>query len=147
MGLPAATITNQVVQRDNHVEFISTLANIASTLDKIALESEKLDRLKNSYDESKQKINTAKVYLKKSKKTKIRDKKVIFYCICGEGMGHAIRSSVIIDRIKDKYDVYIFSSDRAYKYLNEKCDIVYGVRSARKTDTFLKSLLRNLSIK
>ena len=39
-------------------------------LDKIALESEKLDRLKNSYDESKQKINTAKVYLKKAKKTK-----------------------------------------------------------------------------
>ena len=73
---------------------------------------EKLDRLKNSYDESKQKINTAKVYLKKAKKTKIRDKKVIFYCICGEGMGHAIRSSVIIDRIKDKYDVYIFSSNR-----------------------------------
>ena len=107
-------------------------------LDKIALESEKLDRLKNSYDESKQKINTAKVYLKKAKKTKIRDKKVIFYCICREGMGHAIRSSVIIDRIKDKYDVYIFSSDRAYKYLNEKCDIVYGVRSARKTDTFFK---------
>ena len=70
LGLPAATITNQVVQRDNHVEFISTLANIASTLDKIALESEKLDRLKNSYDESKQKINTAKVYLKKAKKTK-----------------------------------------------------------------------------
>ena len=24
------------------------------------------------------------------------------------------------------------------KYLNEKCDIVYGVRSARKTDTFFK---------
>ena len=94
-------------------------------LDKIALESEKLDQLKNSYDESKQKINTAKVYLKKVKKTKIRDKKVIFYCICGEGMGHAIRSSVIIDRIKDKYDVYIFSSDRAYKYLNEKFDNVY----------------------
>lgn len=96
-------------------------------LDKIALESEKLDQLKNSYDESKQKINTAKVYLKKVKKTKIRDKKVIFYCICGEGMGHAIRSSVIIDRIKDKYDVYIFSSDRAYKYLNEKFDNVYKI--------------------
>ena len=38
LGLPAATITNQVVQRDNHVEFISVLANIASTLDKIGLE-------------------------------------------------------------------------------------------------------------
>lgn len=126
-------------------------------LDKIALESEKLDQLKNSYDESKQKINTAKVYLKKVKKTKIRDKKVIFYCICGEGMGHAIRSSVIIDRIKDKYDVYIFSSDRAYKYLNEKFDNVYKIggfntvyinNKASNTKTLINALKRNpLNIK
>lgn len=126
-------------------------------LDKIALESEKLDQLKNSYDESKQKINTAKVYLKKVKKTKIRDKKVIFYCICGEGMGHAIRSSVIIDRIKDKYDVYIFSSDRAYKYLNEKFDNVYKLggfntvyinNKVSNTKTLINALKRNpLNIK
>jgi adenylosuccinate lyase len=44
LGLPAATITNQVVQRDNHVEFIGVLANIASTLDKIALEIRSLQR-------------------------------------------------------------------------------------------------------
>ena len=126
-------------------------------LDKIALESEKLDQLKNSYDESKQKINTAKVYLKKVKKTKIRDKKVIFYCICGEGMGHAIRSSVIIDRIKDKYDVYIFSSDRAYKYLNEKFDNIYKIggfntvyinNKVNNTKTLINALKRNpLNIK
>lgn len=126
-------------------------------LDKIALESEKLDQLKNSYDKSKQKINTAKVYLKKVKKTKIRDKKVIFYCICGEGMGHAIRSSVIIDRIKDKYDVYIFSSDRAYKYLNEKFDNVYKIggfntvyinNKVNNTKTLINALKRNpLNIK
>lgn len=126
-------------------------------LDKIALESEKLDQLKNSYDESKQKINTAKVYLKKVKKTKIRDKKVIFYCICGEGMGHAIRSSVIIDRIKDKYDVYIFSSDRTYKYLNEKFDNVYKIggfntvyinNKVSNTKTLINALKRNpLNIK
>lgn len=126
-------------------------------LDKIALESEKLDQLKNSYDESKQKINTAKVYLKKVKKTKIRDKKVIFYCICGEGMGHAIRSSVIIDHIKDKYDVYIFSSDRAYKYLNEKFDNVYKIggfntvyinNKVNNTKTLINALKRNpLNIK
>ncbi len=44
LGLPAATITNQVVQRDNHVEFICVLANIASTLDKIGLEIRSLQR-------------------------------------------------------------------------------------------------------
>ena len=44
LDLPPAKITNQVVQRDNHVEFMSTLANIASTLDKIALEIRSLQR-------------------------------------------------------------------------------------------------------
>ena len=44
LDLPPAKITNQVLQRDNHVEFISTLANIASTLDKIALEIRSLQR-------------------------------------------------------------------------------------------------------
>lgn len=44
LDLPPATITNQVVQRDNHVEFIMALANLASTLDKIALEIRNLQR-------------------------------------------------------------------------------------------------------
>ena len=44
LELPAATITNQVVQRDNHVEFIMVLANLASTLDKIGLEIRSLQR-------------------------------------------------------------------------------------------------------
>ena len=44
LGLPSAKITNQVVQRDNHIEFISVLANIASSLDKIAIEIRSLQR-------------------------------------------------------------------------------------------------------
>lgn len=44
LELPAASITNQIVQRDNHVEFIMALANVASTLDKIALEIRNLQR-------------------------------------------------------------------------------------------------------
>ena len=44
LGLPPASITNQVVQRDNHIEFISTLANIATTLEKIGLEIRSLQR-------------------------------------------------------------------------------------------------------
>jgi uncharacterized protein (TIGR00661 family) len=42
-------------------------------------------------------------------------------------MGHAIRSAVIIDRIKKRYDVYIFSHDRAYEYLKSKFDHVYRI--------------------
>ena len=86
--------------------------------------TERLNRIKKSYDESIQKINSerSKFRIKKN-----RQKKVVFYCVCGEGMGHAIRSGVIIDRIKDKYDVYIFSSERAYQYLNSKFDNVYEI--------------------
>lgn len=121
-------------------------------LDKIALESEKLSQLKNSYEESLQKINSAKTYFKNSKKSNKRDKKIIFYCICGEGMGHAIRSSVIIDRIKEKYDIYIFSSDRAYNYLNEKFDNVYKIggfntvyinNKVNNTKTLINAIKRN----
>jgi len=55
------------------------------------------------------------------------ERKRIFYSICGEGMGHAIRSSVILKYLCEKYDVYIFSSDRAYKFLSEKFDNVYEI--------------------
>ena len=44
LNLPPATITNQVVQRDNHAEFMMVMANIATTLDKIAIEVRNLQR-------------------------------------------------------------------------------------------------------
>lgn len=44
LDLPPAKITNQVVQRDNHAEFMMVMANIATTLDKIALEIRNLQR-------------------------------------------------------------------------------------------------------
>jgi adenylosuccinate lyase len=44
LGLKAADISNQVVQRDIHAEFISLLAIAASSLDKIATEIRELQR-------------------------------------------------------------------------------------------------------
>jgi len=44
LGLKAADISNQVVQRDIHAEFISLLAIIACSLDKIATEIRELQR-------------------------------------------------------------------------------------------------------
>lgn len=93
-------------------------------LERLNKATETVNELKGSYDNSVQKINAARTRFKIRKK---REKKVVFYCVCGEGMGHAIRSGVIIDRIKEKYDVYIFSSDRAYEYLNSKFDNVYEI--------------------
>lgn len=86
--------------------------------------AERLNTIKENYDNSVERINKTRSNIRIRKD---RNKKVVFYCVCGEGLGHAIRSSVIIDRIKDKYDIYIFSSDRAYHYLNSKFDNVYEI--------------------
>ncbi|PIN86092.1 hypothetical protein COV19_06365 [Candidatus Woesearchaeota archaeon CG10_big_fil_rev_8_21_14_0_10_44_13] len=48
----------------------------------------------------------------------------IIYSVCGEGMGHAVRSRPIIEHLKKKNDVKIFSSSRAYSYLSGKFDDV-----------------------
>lgn len=98
--------------------------NTTSNLNRITKTTERINEIKENYDESVQKVNAARARFKIKKH---RSKKVIFYCVCGEGMGHAIRSGVIIDRIKEKYDVYIFSSDRAHKYLDSKFDNVYEI--------------------
>ncbi len=81
------------------------------------------------------------------------DEKRIIYSVCGEGMGHAIRSSVIIDHLLKKDNkVIIFASDRAFDYLSKKFDNVYRIRgfntvykenSAKYRDTFIVGM-RNL---
>lgn len=79
-------------------------------------------------------------------------RKKIFYSVCGEGMGHAIRSSVIIEHLIKKYDVYIFSSERAYTFLASKFDNVYEIGGfntvyennvVRTKKTFLKAVKAN----
>lgn len=95
-----------------------------SRLSSLEHTAERINEIKENYDDSIQKINAARSHFKVKKS---RKKKVVFYCVCGEGMGHAIRSGVIIDKIKEKYDVYVFSSDRAYNYLNSKFEHVYEI--------------------
>ena len=121
-------------------------------LDKISSESGRITKMFENYDKSVETVNTAKSYFKINKNKKNRNKKRIFYCVCGEGMGHAIRSGVIIDRIKEKYDVYIFSHDRAYEYLNKKFDNVYKIggfntvyinNKVNNTKTLINALKRN----
>lgn len=87
--------------------------------------TEQLNKIKQNYEDSQQIINNAQSRIKSMHRQ--RSKKVVFYCVCGEGMGHAIRTGVIVDRIKEKYDVHLFSSDRAYEYLKSKFDNVYEI--------------------
>ncbi|WP_407374300.1 MJ1255/VC2487 family glycosyltransferase [Methanobrevibacter sp.] len=86
---------------------------------------DQINEIKSRYDQTVQTYNDTRTRLKASHRN--RSKKVVFYCVCGEGMGHAIRTGVIVERIKEKYDIYIFSSDRAYNYLKSKFDNVYEI--------------------
>jgi len=44
LGLKAAAVSSQVIQRDRHAQYLATLATLASTLDKIATEIRHLQR-------------------------------------------------------------------------------------------------------
>lgn len=55
------------------------------------------------------------------------DKPRIIYAACGEGMGHAIRTSVVLKHLMKKNDVVVFASGRAFDFLSEKFDDVYKI--------------------
>jgi adenylosuccinate lyase len=63
LGLKAAAISSQVIQRDRHAQYLATLATIASTLDKIATEIRHLQRTEvreaEEYFSEKQKGSSA----------------------------------------------------------------------------------------
>ncbi len=55
------------------------------------------------------------------------NRKRIIYSVCGEGMGHATRSGVVIEHLLEKNEVTVFAHGRAYDYLSEKFDGVYQI--------------------
>jgi adenylosuccinate lyase len=63
LGLKAAAVSSQVIQRDRHAHYLGTLATIASTLDKIATEIRHLQRTEvreaEEYFSEKQKGSSA----------------------------------------------------------------------------------------
>ena len=90
----------------------------------ISKRTEQLNKMKKNYDKSVERVKSIQDNLKKSH---VRDRKVVFYCVCGEGMGHSIRTGVIVERLLEKYDVYIFTHGNAYNYLNSKFDNVHEI--------------------
>ena len=51
----------------------------------------------------------------------------ILYGVCGEGMGHAIRSAIIIKELLKKHSVVVVSSSRAFDYLKSHFKSVHDV--------------------
>jgi len=74
----------------------------------------------------------------------------ILFGLCSVGLGHAIRSKVIIDHLMEKNDLFILASNKAYVYLKKYYgDRVYNIEGFelvfRKNIVLsLKTLLKNL---
>lgn len=88
LGLEAAPISSQIIQRDRHGQYISTLALIAATLEKIALEIRHLQRTE---------VREAQEYFSKSQKgsSAMPHKKNPITCeqICG--LARVVRSNLM----------------------------------------------------
>lgn len=97
--------------------------------------NQNISKLRGSNGDSKKSVSNNDIVIsneeylpvKSNNQISNHERKVIFYCVCGEGMGHAIRSGVVLEQLTKFYDVYIFSGNRAYTYLDSKFDNVYEI--------------------
>ena len=73
----------------------------------------------------------------------------ILYGVTGEGMGHATRSSVILEHLTKEHDVHVVVSGRARDYLAQRFENVHKIwgltiqyegNSVKKLGTFLENL-------
>jgi uncharacterized protein (TIGR00661 family) len=78
----------------------------------------------------------------------------ILHGVCGEGLGHAIRSKILIDYLKKKHDIIIAAGGRAYSFLSKHFDYVEEIewpKAIYRDNTFkifqtgLKILLRTIT--
>jgi len=49
----------------------------------------------------------------------------IWYSVCGEGTGHAVRSHTVISELEKHHELLITAADKAYPYLKERHDNVH----------------------
>ncbi len=85
----------------------------------------------------------------------ISDMAKIWFSICGEGMGHAIRSNTILEELTKKHDILITAYGRAFDYLNKKFENVHKIKGvhyvyennevklAKSVGQFFKKLPKN----
>lgn len=67
----------------------------------------------------------------------------ILYGVVGEGMGHAVRSKVILDRLVQEHDVQVMVSNRAYEFLKARyqgVNRIWGLTMAYEDNEVQKRL-------
>ena len=55
----------------------------------------------------------------------------LLYGLCGEGLGHASRSRILINHLKKNHDIKIIAGGKAYTFLSKEFDDVTKIESAR----------------
>ena len=55
----------------------------------------------------------------------------ILYGVCGEGLGHASRSRILINHLRKKHEIRIVAGGKAYALLSQEFDGVTRIESAR----------------
>jgi uncharacterized protein (TIGR00661 family) len=53
----------------------------------------------------------------------------ILYGLCGEGLGHASRSRILINHLKKNHDIKIVAGGKAFSYMAKEFDDVYEIES------------------
>lgn len=74
----------------------------------------------------------------------------ILYGVAGEGMGHAIRSKVVLEELSKRHKIKVVASGRSYRYLNNFFDvkeinyfkIIYRKNKATSFITFFNNFVR-----
>jgi len=63
----------------------------------------------------------------------------ILYGVCGEGLGHAIRTKILVDFLRKRHDIVIAAGGRAYNFLSKHFDMVENIEwpsAVYKNNTF-----------
>ncbi|MCK5261223.1 MAG: hypothetical protein KAJ44_03505, partial [Thermoplasmatales archaeon] len=55
----------------------------------------------------------------------------ILYGLCGEGLGHASRSRILINHLKKEHNIRIVAGGKAYDFLSREFDCVEEIESPR----------------
>ena len=74
----------------------------------------------------------------------------ILYGVAGEGMGHAVRSRVLIGHLSNRHKVKVVAASKAFRYLSKYFDveeidyfkIIYRNNRTANTLTFFNNIFR-----
>jgi uncharacterized protein (TIGR00661 family) len=54
---------------------------------------------------------------------------VLFFALCGEGMGHATRSWPVIRHFSERYEVHVFAGGRVHEYLVSRVEHLHWIQT------------------